>query len=183
MPHQRRVIRDAVKTVLVNAGTSAADRVYTTRLVPLRAAKLPALAIYTLEEDVDPQSAETAPRELKRHPRLVVEAIERIDADNIDDELDDLALAIEKAMATDETFGGTASDCWLMKTEFDFGNQGDLEIGVVRLIFHVTYFRHAPDAGDQVFDDLKTIDATYDVAAGTQAPGNRAEDKVENLDL
>jgi len=181
MPHPRQLIRDAAKTALVNT-TAAADRVFTTRLTPFRAPVLPAIGIWTLEEDVDPESAKTAPRELKRHPRLAIEAVLRNASDgDIDDQLDDLALEIEKAIAADDTLGHTASDCWLMKTEFEFGNQGDMEIAVARLIFYVTYFGYAPDAADVTVDDLKTIDAKYDLANAVD-PGNQAEDKLINLD-
>lgn len=161
--------------------TAAGTQVETTRRLPWRPSMLPGIGVYTLDEPVDPESAKTAPRELKRHPNLVIEAALKMDAENIDDALDDIALQIEIAIAADDTLGGTASDCWLTKTEFDFGMQGDIEIAVARLIFYVTYFKGAPDAADQVFDDLKTIDAKYDLANAVE-PGNQAEDTLNNLD-
>src|SRR4051812_43450603 len=128
MAHPRQLIRLAAQTALVNM-TRADDRVITTQLRPYRSPQLPAIGIYTLKEEVDPASAQSAPRELKRHPRLVLEAVTRLTADsNIDDYLDGWAEEIEKAIAKDDTLGGTASDCWLSETEFEFGMQGDMEV-------------------------------------------------------
>jgi hypothetical protein len=180
MAHPRQLIREAAKTALVNT-TAANERVVTTRRIPWRPGLLPGIGVYTLEEFVDPESARTAPRELERHPSLVVEAVLRDDVENIDDALDAIALQIEIAIAADDTLGGTASDCWLTKTEFEFGMQGDQEIAVARLIFSVTYYKAAPDAADVALDDLKTIDAKYNLA-NAQAAGNQAEDTLEDLD-
>lgn len=178
--HKRKLIRNAAAAALLNK-TTAADRVLTTRRYPWRPTQLPAIGVYTLEEDVDPESHKSAPRELQRFPRLAIEAVLRVEESNIDDQLDDIALAIEKAIAADDTLGGTASDCWLMKTEFDFGNQGDQEIAVARLIFHVTYFAFAPDEDDVALDALETIDAKYSLK-GTQPAGNQAEDLLTDMD-
>lgn len=161
--------------------TAAGTQVVTTRRLPWRLSMLPGIAIYTLDEAVDPVSAKTAPRELKRHPTLTIEAVLKTDVENIDDALDDIARQIEIAIAADDTLGGTASDCWLSKTEFEFGTQGEEEIAVARLTFYVTYYQDAPDAADAVLDDLKTIDATYSLSS-TQAAADQAEDILQNLD-
>src|SRR5918912_779283 len=110
MAHQREVIRKAVQGQLLAANTAAQDRVFATRLVPYRRMQLPAFAVYTPEEPVDPASQRTAPRELKRNLRLVVEAavnegaiLRAAPVQNVDDALDDLALDIERAIDADET--------------------------------------------------------------------------------
>ena len=182
--HQRKRIRDATKAALVNQ-TIAGERVATTRKIPWRAKDLPAIGVYSLVEPVDADSAHTAPRELTRRLQLAIEAAIRADSDTIDDDLDAIALEIERAIAADDTLGGTAGDAVLANTEFEFGEQGDQEIGVVRLTFAVTYFTHAPDADDVALVDLKTVDTKFtDLDGGADIhAANQAEDKLQNLDV
>lgn len=178
--HPRRLIRDAAKAALLSE-TAAGTRVVTSRRIPWRPSQLPGIGIYTLEETTDPASAQTAPRELKRHLELAIEAFIRADEDTFDDELDAIAREIEVAIAADDTLGGTASDCWLTKTEFDFGTEGDQQIVTVRLIFRVTYFGFAPDANDGALEDLVTVTSVTNLG-GSQEAGNRAQDVVDDLD-
>lgn len=182
--HPRQAIREAAKAQLIGPSphrTIALDRVVASRRIPWRPKDLPAIAVYVLEEDVDPDSAQTAPRELQREPKLVIEAILRADVDNIDDALDAIALEIETAMAIDETLGGTVGDSWLRRTEFEFGMEGDQEIASIRLIHDVVYHTFRPDGDDQTFDDLRTVDAKYNLGNAQEA-ANRANDRLEDLD-
>jgi hypothetical protein len=205
MAHQRKNIRDAVRALLLGK-TSAGTRVFKTRLVPFRRLTLPAIAVYARSEPVDPESKNTAPRELRRELKLVLEAmvaegstvagevVKGTDgtpngdgSPDLDDALDQLALEIERAMDADPTLGIDAVDTSILAdsqldviTEVE-GRAIDPPVGLLTLTYAVTYFTSAPDAADVVLDDLATVDTKTNVG-GAQDPANQAEDKNENLD-
>lgn len=177
MPHRRQQIREAVAAVLVAAGTVAGARVYTTRMVPHRRAQLPAVSVYALEESVDSESRATSPRELTRRLQLAVEgAVEA--AENVDDALDALALELERAMHADDTLGGLAGDVLLSSTELAVAEEGAKPIGLVRLVYEVTYNTYAPEAADVTVDDLDTLDVRYSLE-GEQATADQAQDTID----
>lgn len=177
MPHRRQQIREAVAAALVAAGTVAGDRVYTTRMWPYRRAQLPALAVYSLEEPVDPESRATSPRRLTRNLQLAVEgAVEA--TEGVDDDLDDLALEVERAMHADDTLGGLAGDVLLSSTELAVLEEGAKPVGLVRLVYEVTYNTYAPEAADVVVGDLDTIGIRYSLG-GTQATADQARDTID----
>jgi hypothetical protein len=167
LAHQRQLIREAVKAALVaQTGappaypTAAGAHVYETRMVPFRKLELPAIAVYALEESVDPDSKNSAPRELSRTLQLAIEgAAEAVD--NIDDTLDSLAQQIERVMHADTTLSGTASDSILSDTSIDIADDGKKPLGVVRLVYTVTYYSYVPEAEDNPLDDLNTVHVDY----------------------
>jgi hypothetical protein len=58
---------------------------------------------------------------------------------------------------------------------------GDRPMAAVQVVFAVTYYTPALDADDVQLDEFKTANVKTSLG-GTVAPGNQAEDKVENLD-
>jgi hypothetical protein len=68
--HDRTKIRAAACSALVLAATVAGDRVMASRVMPWRELELPALAVYTDDEEIDESNA--APRELDRDMEMVV---------------------------------------------------------------------------------------------------------------
>ncbi len=186
--HKRQAIREAVKAQLIGVGpngydyrTAAALRVYATRVLPWKRGELPAIAVYMLEESVAPESKATAPRELTRNAQLAIEAAVKA-GDNVDDALDAIALEIERAIHSDETLAGTASDAVLATTELNVAEDGERLVGFVRLTYSVTYYTYAPEAADVVLDDLTTVNIRTSLG-GTVAPADQAEDLLENLHL
>jgi hypothetical protein len=173
--HQRQQIRDATQAALLNQ-TSAGPRVFKTRDMTFHRKELPALAVYTLQETVDPASADTAPLELKRTLQLAIEGAVSL-TDNVDDALDALAVDVERAMHRDDSLGATASLAMLSATEVDIFEQGDRPMGLVRLTYTVTYYTNAPEAADTPLDDLKTVDIRHSLEPGVN-PANQAHDTV-----
>lgn len=173
--HQRKLIREAVRAQLEAAGTSAETRVFKAREIPFdEDLELPAITIYGKSEEIDPQSRQTAPRELARTLKLAIE-VAAAATENLDDVLDDLAAEIEAAVAKDPTFGGTASDAFLADTVIGISEAGDQTIGVVILTYSVTYY--TPEVEDDVLDDLRTVDARTNLG-GAQATADQAEDRL-----
>ena len=179
MPHLRQAIRAAVVAALVGQ-TPAGARVIGTRFVPWRPVELPGIGVYTLRERVEEDSRQTAPRELERRLELAIEACVKAD-EEIDDNLDALALSIERVLHADPTLGGLVSDLVLAQTEVDVLEGADQPIGVIRLVYEVWYFTGAPEAADVALDDLKTVDVHHDLSAG-QELDDQAHDVVDHLD-
>ena len=190
MPHQRLVIRHAVRDRLLGA-TAAEDRVFTTRLVPYRRTKLPAIAVYTRAEPVDPESRNTAPRELTRNLQLVIEVAVAegssvrgvpVAVDQLDDALDGLAVEVERVMDADPWLGGAAGDSLLTSTDVDVivdvdGRALEQPIGLVTLTYAITYRTQAPDPADVPLDDFKRATIRHDLS-GIVSPKNVAEDDI-----
>jgi len=171
MAHQRKVIRDAAAAALTNA-TAAGPRVFAARKIALRRLELPALAVYALQEAVDPASIETAPRELTRNLKLVIEA--QVEGGNVDDALDAISAEIEKAIDADETLAGAAAHAILETTDLDVFESGDRAIGSAILTYAVTYYTYAPEAEDVPLVDF----VTADVKTAVNSASDPAEDVV-----
>jgi hypothetical protein len=161
MPHQRKVIRDAIRALLVGQ-TVADDRVTATRVLPYRRSELPAISIYTLDETVHAESRTTAPRELSRELRLEIAGWVAHGA-GMDDAMDALALEIETAMHADPYFGDAAADSILETTTMGVRGEGDSLTGLVTLTYAVTYQSPAPEAPTDL-DDFLTAHVTHNLA-------------------
>jgi hypothetical protein len=180
MPHLRQTIRETVKALLVAASTGAATRVFETRVVPWRTVELPAISVYTLDETSAHNN--TAPRELTRELTLEIVAAVRATTD-VDDQLDDLALQIERAMHRDWTLGNVVADSVLASTEIGVESSGDKPIGMVRLNYTITYRTNVPEDEDvaDLLTDLQEVDTKFNVGGG-QDPRDQAEDDLTGLD-
>lgn len=177
--HPRHLIRHAVKAALLNR-TIAEERVQASRFIPWRPKDLPAIAIYTLTEGVDPASEDTAPRRLARRVDVGIEAAVTAGED-VDDVLDALAQEIEDAIDADLGLGGTVSkDVLLTGTETTVLEGGDQTVGIVRLTYAAEYYTEYR-ARDSGLDDLKTVDTRHDLE-GAQEAVNQAHDVVTGLD-
>lgn len=174
--HQRQKIREAVVAALRGA-TDAADRVHASRFVPWRRAELPAISVYTLGEDVDPESAQTAPRELARDLELVIQGIVQV-GDDVDCRLDDLALQIERAMDADPTFGGVASDSLLTSTEIDFSEEGSRTVGHLGLFYTIAYYTYPADPAAEDLPDFERANVRHNLA-GQVHPSDEARDSLK----
>ncbi len=181
MSHERQDIRDAIVAQLVEAETSAGARVLKTRLEPVRTSQLPCLAVYTEDETVDPSTASTAPRELKRIVRVAITAF-TVATENVDDALDDLALEVETAMDVDLNLDETAFDSVLLSTEYDLKMEGERPLGAIRLVYRVVYHTDIrTQEADEAREDLETVDVQYDLE-GSQDVLDQAHDLVEDLE-
>jgi hypothetical protein len=170
--HERQAIREAALTLLDGA-TAAGVRVFKTRLAPLRQAELPAIAVYTDEESVSPDSGTSSPRELTRTVTLAVEGWVKANED-VDDVLDELALEIETAMDADQNLGGTAFDSVLVKTETGLKIDGERPMGCVHLEYAVTY--HTDLRTEESGDDFLTANVRTRVNGAIE--GNQTEDTI-----
>lgn len=172
MSHQRTVIRDAVCSALALATTvddvttyptDAGARVFKSRTGPLRAAELPAICVLSGDEQIDPTSRNTAPRELERNYRLRIQMFVRLTED-VEADLDALLLQVERVMHADPTFANTAprtGDSLLVGvSEPEMPDQGNRPLGAFEAIYEFSYHTLAPDPDDiGELDNFNTFDA------------------------
>lgn len=185
-PHQRQIIRAAVVTALTG-NTSAGANVFPTRYLPMGTATLPAIAVYTVNEEVNPESfhnTQGSTRELTRDLRLMIEGVMKATGtpDNPDDALDAFAKDIEKALNADETFGGLAGRSLLESTEIDIFEQGNKAIGLLQMVWAVRYYTNAPEEADVTLNDLDTVDVKYGVNGQPLPSADNVEDTYLDLE-
>lgn len=140
MAHVRRQIRDAVVTALTGLSSTGA-RVSATRKYTHGKASLPALAVYTLDEESESETLGTAGL-LARSLRLVVTGYARA-SNSVEDTLDQIAAEVEAALAGEPTLGGLAKRSTLIGTEIEIEEQAEQPIGSIRLIWRVDYLTAA----------------------------------------
>lgn len=176
MAHPRKLIRQAVVALLTDA-TDAGARVKGTRVEPQKKSQHPALSVYTLSEQVDQDSTETAPRELKRDVKVEIAGwVIHTDALPVDDAMDDLAEQIEAAMDGDRYLNGTAGESVLVGTEMqvlEADGHSDPLVGIVTLTYSVTY-RTSP-AAPAGLDDFLSVDAKHRIVGAVEA--NQVDDQ------
>lgn len=177
--HQCKVIRDTVVALLVGK-TAAESRVVASRKNAYKKNELPAISVYTLEETVDRESRNTAPRELTRDLKVEIAGwvFHAPDGSLVDDAMDALKLEIETVMYADPFLGGAAGDSLLEGTVWGLRNEGDVPMGLVVLTYSVTYRTLAPEAPDiDSLDDFITADTLYQ-PPGVPADGEVAHDTI-----
>lgn len=178
--HPRKLIRQAIVDALKVAATAAGERVFKSRAVPWRTVELPAISVQAADELVDEDSEESSPRELLRGADVSLDLVLAAPADGeVDDALDDFAEQVEEAMHADPTFGGAASDCYLVSSAFGEVAEGNRPLGALRLVYRTRYITHAPESTEAV--PLSTVGVTHDLD-GAQHPDNQAQDVVTGLD-
>lgn len=178
MTHPRAAIRHAVTQFLVDAATAAGSRVFPTRKVPLRAAQLPALNVYTLVENIGDDSTAM---QLDRELQVIVEGRVRLTA-NVDDALDDLALEVEVALQADPKLGGAVDEIRLVSTTISVDDSGNEEIGIAILEWLASYRTEIPLENPGDLDDLKEVGVEYPLTPPTQAPIDETTDEIDGLD-
>ena len=182
MAHPRKEIRDAVATLLVDAETAADDRVVKTRVIPWRRQQLPAIAVYTDSDPVDPRSKTTSPRQYDRTVELVVEiGVLHTDALSADDALDALELEVLSALGVDPTLGEVCDDLFLAVSEPEFFADGDKVVGTLRMQFDVTYRQFVPaDEDVDLPDDFDTANVRYNLGNEVHED-DQAEDNITDI--
>ena len=119
-------------TGLSTTGTS----VFESRTFPINFSALPALLIYTKDEEVIEFSLKT-PRTQFRQLQVIIEAHIK-GTSNIDDTIDTIAEEVEEAMVTDVTRGGHAKDTRLVSTEIEF-EEATSKVGLAIFTYVIEY--------------------------------------------
>lgn len=137
MHARRRIVLAVVGKLrpLVEAGLVTA--VSPGRAAPAPVADAPYLLVYARTEQSRSINTDDD-RVMQRVPTLAVEAV-FASVEDSDAAGDDLALAVEVALAGDVTLGGLIKDIELARTDLDARAEGETRLGRVRLEFAVEY--------------------------------------------
>lgn len=136
MAHVRQQIRDRIATVLSGI-TGFATSVYKMRRYALDDAKLPAIAVYTVDESSN--LITLGLRTLRRVVNVGVEIVAKGASTTIADTIDGYAVSVEEAIANDFTINGLAKSCILTSSTIDVNVEGEKAVGTARLVFAVEY--------------------------------------------
>ena len=134
MPHAREQIRGAIVTALTGL-TTTGSRVYASRALPLTAADLPALCVYTRTDTPDYAAGVMANR-----PRRILQVhIEGyVDGDD-QDVLDDIAAEVETALYGSATLGALVGGIELGEQVMRVDGEGSELVSVIDLVFNMSY--------------------------------------------
>jgi|TARA_Y100000296_G_scaffold23981_1_gene28338 hypothetical protein len=135
MAHIRKTIRENIGTALTGLSTTGSS-VFESRTFPINFSTLPALLIYTKDEEVVEFSLKT-PRTQFRQLQVIIEAHIK-GTSNIDDTIDTIAEEVEEAMVTDVSRGGHAKDTRLVSTEIEF-EEATSKVGLAIFTYVIEY--------------------------------------------
>lgn len=184
MTHERKQIRDAVATMLLNK-TAAGARVFVSRRAPIRPQDLPGITVYADSEEVDEGSTNSAPMEIKRRLEVSVDCwVNQGGSDaTIEDTLDAMSLEVEVAMDSGVELQELCDTYWLASTELQSVLVGDKPIACAHLVYVVQYYTmQRTDVRDGALDDLKIVDTRFSLSSEQDDPRDQAEDTIEDLD-
>lgn len=137
MTHYRKQIREKVKDILVAATTSAGDRIFSNLPLHSFAETYPLIRVWILEESSD--ELDMSGGKYRRSLQLIIEGRVRSTSDQLDDELDQLAIEIETAMKADHTLGGLVAKSSLVRTEVALSAEGSPPPALIGLQYEVIY--------------------------------------------
>lgn len=139
MSHPRSLIREAIVDKLKNT-TSAKDRVYGNRSIPLFDQFLPAIIVYTKNENILEEKFTTdGYGATKRNLEIAIEAIV-LGNEEVDDALDNISQQIEESLNNFEMPSRKADILKLKSTEIEISIEGSKTYGAIRLNYETIYY-------------------------------------------
>lgn len=142
--HLRRQIRERVATMLTGLSTTGSN-VFQSHVYPLENADLPALCIYTQDEEIE-VGAMGDPRVCHSTMTLIVDGYAQTSS-NLDDQLDQIGKEVQVAMAGDIDINNLVKDSYLSSVDISYSGEGTSPIGIIRHNYSVLY-RYAENAPD-----------------------------------
>ena len=142
--HLRRQIRERVATMLTGLSTTGSN-VFQSHVYPLENADLPALCIYTQDEEIE-VGAMGDPRVCHSTMTLIVDGYAQTSS-NLDDQLDQIGKEVQVAMAGDTDINNLVIDSYLSSVDISYSGEGTSPIGIIRHNYSVLY-RYAENAPD-----------------------------------
>jgi hypothetical protein len=140
MSHLRQQIREQVATTLTGLATTGSN-VFQSRVYPLQANELPALLIYSKEEQVDldeEYASMGSTRTIARKLSLGIEAVAQ-GVSNVDDTLDTICKEVEVAMAGDIGVNSLAGDSYLSSVSIVHEGEGNKPTTVAKMTYAIMY--------------------------------------------
>lgn len=143
--HLRRQIRERVAVNMLTGLSTTGSNVFQSHVYPLENADLPALCVYTQEEEVE-VDAMGNPRICQSTLTLMVDGYAQ-NASTLDDVLDDIGKEVQVAMASDVGINNLVVDSYLSNVDISYSGEGNVPTGLIRHNYSVIY-RYAENAPD-----------------------------------
>jgi hypothetical protein len=146
LTHVRQQIRERVVETLKGGHTVAAENVYPHRVRPLPTEKvpgsrapMPAIGVLTTDE-ASSLAAYDSDLSGKRYNRTIEIALDLYTlGDDSDDQVDALAVDVERLMEADDTLGGFVRNLVLTASRDVYSAEGERIAGRKRLTYQATY--------------------------------------------
>ena len=134
--HLRRMIRERVATMLTGL-SSTGSNVFQSHVCPLENDDLPSLCIYTQDEEIE-VGASGDPRVYHSTMILIVDGYAQTSS-NLDDQLDQIGIEVQVAMAGDIDINNLVKDSYLSSVDISYSGEGTSPIGIIRHNYSVLY--------------------------------------------
>lgn len=159
-PITRKAIRQAAAERLAAAGTIAGSRVFGFRVLPVPDDKLPALLVYTDQDNGDNTSAGSPV--FRRSIDLVIECVlAGTSDDGLGDALDDFAEAATYALLGDPAWTSQFEKVKSVRVEFAAVIDGARRIACAKVTISIQFSAEYPPPADSA-DDLSTVGLSLD---------------------
>ena len=142
MAHPRQDIRDAIVTACTGL-PDVGDNIYNSRVYRISPSRLPSIVVWTRTERSEPDTMKNTDL-LKRELDVIVDVFVK-PGDNTEDDLDDIAVEVEKAIGADRTLGGFALDTYLERSHIEFEGEGEKVLGVLSMTWRTMYYTYIDD--------------------------------------
>jgi len=144
--HLRRQIRDAAAALIAAGATAAGSRVYAGRRTPLATASLPAVCVFTDDEEVEVLSIH-GPHKQQRTIRLAVRLLAADGATAPQDALDALSVQVEALLGAAGALSTVCRALSLSSAAFEPAEEtaGAVEALTLSYVATVTAAANAPD--------------------------------------
>lgn len=133
--HKRQIIRDAIVALIKQRVPAFDGKVHPNRARPTEVAELPVALVYSLSEVA---RAFTIDGYQHRDLTVVVEIRVRLGVGS-DDLVDDLCLAVERAIAIDPRLGGVVTLVDLASTQIGLDGDGETRQMIASLSYTIQY--------------------------------------------
>jgi hypothetical protein len=147
MTHPRATIRQTFQAALTGTSgarpTTAGDRVYASRTVPLFPNMLPAILVFTPADERDPAAPQDGDGWCRHILTVVAEAATVVE--NADDQADTLAAEIEAVVNANPNLGGAVESIRWVQTDTEMSGDGEEPIVVARSEFEAVYYTAPPE--------------------------------------
>lgn len=176
MSAQRKLIRNFIASVLRNKRVISTNNIGVNRAKPVWTENLPAINIKVEDDEV--AVVGESPREFEHGLDVVIEIFNKGRTESgLSDSLDDTGEKVEEALFADEFLGGLVESQEITSFSLDIKEDGTEMQGALRLTIRATYRQFRPkDTFNQSVDDLKTIDAKYQLSEDEDV--EKAEDLI-----
>lgn len=172
----RKAIREKIVEILLNE-TDAADRVYSSRVLPVWVTQLPAILVYTPS---DSREIDSQPKRYAVDLQVRIEIIQKASS-GLDGELDILGAQVEYVLDQDFTLNDLVQDIIHNSTELVIDKEGETEIGSLVFNFTCRYYRSSTtEAVPPHLENLDQIDTTW-WADGATGATLETEDSITGL--